>query len=191
MALSHLLNPEAARAEMPAMHASCSAAGLSPTAVLSSSSWTSARPLLKARVWKIGMRRASRRRGVSPPRQTIRGAAGCRPGSWAARRGRRAPPRRSGARGPSPRRPRRRRLRHRPYRRRPRPRRFRRRLRHHPHRLRRPIRPVRMTIRLLIATVVLARRVMTAIPEIADQRTTTISRRASSVARVQRMTTTA
>ena len=72
-----------------------------------------------------------------------------------------------------------------------RPRRFRRRLRHHPHRLRRPIRPARMTIRLLIATVVLARRVMTAILEIVDQRTTTISRRATSVARAQRMTTTA
>ena len=72
-----------------------------------------------------------------------------------------------------------------------RPRRFRRRLRHHPYRLRRPIRPVRMTIRRLIATVVLARRVMTVILEIADQRTTTISRRATSVARAQRMTTTA
>ena len=47
-----------------------------------------------------------------------------------------------------------------------------------------------MTIRLLIAKVVLARRVMTAILEIVDQRTTTISRRASSVAHAQAVVTT-
>ena len=43
-------------------------------------------------------------------------------------------------------------------------------------------------IRPLIGMVILARRIMTAILELVDQRTTTISRRASSVAHAQRMT---